>query len=397
MRRSLPWTVLFALAPMAGAAQVTATMDVGGGVGRASNGVWARESRVAPLVQLTRPYGFLQTHGIFLERAGRLHLERAAYGGGVVSPVLGVFRFSLAAATEMDSVAPSMVLDHPDVTAAMSVKRGASGAWLGSSVRSGRAPALVVGMWRSLGSAVVSIYSTRHSAGTQALLYQNREVAGWDTIPSDSGPITRPVVHTVTDTVRRSQLSSWAGVEARADWSRGRITISALVAGRGPMDSLTGQQMWGRITTAVRVANGVWLSSAAGTMPSPISPSGARPRRYMSIGVRLAPHAGARQPLPVAIRPSATGFTVEALSEDEFRISVRAPNARMVEVAGDFSAWTAVPLREATPGQWEASVRMTAGTHRMSVRVNGDRWTAPPGVPSVQDEFMGHVGVVVVK
>jgi hypothetical protein len=40
---------------------------------------------------------------------------------------------------------------------------------------------------------------------------------------------------------------------------------------------------------------------------------------------------------------------------------------------------------------------MTPGTHRVNVRVNGDTWTAPPGMPTVDDEFNGRVGIIVVR
>jgi hypothetical protein len=33
----------------------------------------------------------------------------------------------------------------------------------------------------------------------------------------------------------------------------------------------------------------------------------------------------------------------------------------------------------------------------MNLRVDGDRWTAPPGTPAVADEFNGTVGLVVVR
>jgi hypothetical protein len=33
----------------------------------------------------------------------------------------------------------------------------------------------------------------------------------------------------------------------------------------------------------------------------------------------------------------------------------------------------------------------------VNIRVNGDAWTAPPGTPSIEDEFNGTVGLVVVQ
>jgi len=33
----------------------------------------------------------------------------------------------------------------------------------------------------------------------------------------------------------------------------------------------------------------------------------------------------------------------------------------------------------------------------MNVRVNGDSWTAPPGLPAANDDFNGTVGLVVIR
>jgi hypothetical protein len=54
-------------------------------------------------------------------------------------------------------------------------------------------------------------------------------------------------------------------------------------------------------------------------------------------------------------------------------------------------------MREISEGVWEASLAIAPGTHRINVRINGDRWTEPPGVPSVEDEFAGRVGIIIIQ
>jgi len=41
--------------------------------------------------------------------------------------------------------------------------------------------------------------------------------------------------------------------------------------------------------------------------------------------------------------------------------------------------------------------RWAAGLARSEVRQDGDAWIAPDGVPSMDDEFNGRVGIVVVR
>ena len=77
-------------------------------------------------------------------------------------------------------------------------------------------------------------------------------------------------------------------------------------------------------------------------------------------------------------------------------MSIRVPSARSVELSGDFNGWHALRLREVRPDVWEATLALSPGTHRVNIRVNGDAWTAPPGLASTNDEFNGTVGLLVV-
>jgi 1,4-alpha-glucan branching enzyme len=105
-----------------------------------------------------------------------------------------------------------------------------------------------------------------------------------------------------------------------------------------------------------------------------------------------------REPAHIAIRPVATSFTVIASSERGYRVRFTVPGARTVEVSGDFNQWQAIPLAEVSPHVWQATLPLEPGVHRVSVRVNGENWMAPPGIASVEDEFTGNrVGILVVK
>ena len=48
-------------------------------------------------------------------------------------------------------------------------------------------------------------------------------------------------------------------------------------------------------------------------------------------------------------------------------------------------------------GEWEAVLPIAPGTYRVSLRVDGSPWSAPPGLVAVTDEFNGEVGLVVIR
>jgi hypothetical protein len=77
-------------------------------------------------------------------------------------------------------------------------------------------------------------------------------------------------------------------------------------------------------------------------------------------------------------------------------VRVVVPGARVVELAADFTDWEPVPLRRLAGDEWEIVLPLTAGAHRVNVRVDGGPWLAPRGARVERDEFGGVVGVVVV-
>jgi hypothetical protein len=125
-------------------------------------------------------------------------------------------------------------------------------------------------------------------------------------------------------------------------------------------------------------------------------PTRARRGHFARLGVRLSPAVFARPALPPVVRPAATGFTVAAAGGGRYAVRARVPAARAVEVSGELTGWTPVPMRRVDADAWEAVLPAAAGTYRVSIRVDGGAWVAPPGLPAVDDDFGGTVGVLVV-
>jgi hypothetical protein len=120
--------------------------------------------------------------------------------------------------------------------------------------------------------------------------------------------------------------------------------------------------------------------------------------RYVAVGLRLklgAPVAVSLPPRPVAdaSAPFRIGPAVAAGRE----IVVRATDAEMVELAGDFTDWKPVVLHRWGADSWRTLLPVSPGLHRLAVRIDGGEWRAPPGTRPVESEFGGEVAQVVVE
>lgn len=76
---------------------------------------------------------------------------------------------------------------------------------------------------------------------------------------------------------------------------------------------------------------------------------------------------------------------------------VRAPEARTVELAGDFTDWKPVPLQPWGDEAWRAYLPIAPGLHRLAIRIDGGPWRAPPGTRPIRSEFGGEVAEIVLE
>lgn len=153
--------------------------------------------------------------------------------------------------------------------------------------------------------------------------------------------------------------------------------------------------MWGSVNVAFTFNSRLALIAGAGTMPETSKRPGGS--RFFSLGLRVSPAALLREPLPAPVRPPAASFAVAPIEPGLYRFVLRVPGARTVELSGDFNQWTPTSMTQTAPDVWEVATPLNPGTHRVNVRINGDQWSAPPGLPAVRDEFNGTVGILVIR
>ena len=117
--------------------------------------------------------------------------------------------------------------------------------------------------------------------------------------------------------------------------------------------------------------------------------------RSLVFGLRLAPQ---RVASGIVDAPNAapTQLAVSRVG-DRVTLTLRAPGARQVEIAGDFTEWSPVALSRAHGDTWSVSVPLAPGVYRLNVRVDDGEWTPPPGVSRTVDAYEGTVGVLIVN
>jgi hypothetical protein len=395
----LPALVVGLLATAAGAsnAQFAGAFDVGSGIGKSTDNVWLRESQFAPMLRAASRHGYLTFEGAVVERGGNVSLRRSSLDAAISTQAFGIFRLTSAGKYTRDLSAPASYRSSASVSSALSAKLGRGGVWTGAARGSESILQLHAGVWRVFNDAIVTLSSQTHfmryggrPASIQVVTFTDStysdSLGGWSYFESQ---------RTYGDSGSASRLARFSDLEARVDWTMGRVMLMASMSGRGPVDS-TPAMAWGRIHAAVRVKSGVSLVAGAGTQPI-ASGVTARSSRFASLGVRLSPAELFRSPLPAAVRPSATGFSIRPAAPGTYTVTFRVLHARTVELSGDFNRWSPIALRQAAPNVWEVTIPIARGTHRISVRVDGDSWTAVPGLAAVDDEFSGRVSLLVIR
>lgn len=402
---------LLARAPLG--AQVFAAADLGGVVHRTGADLWRSTSRVNPVLRIDRSWAQASAEADLWSGGSAWRLERTAVDLLGAPPPIGPFRFTASAHIERIATSPFLEPTKQtigSIESAVSLRFGQGGGWLGLAAE--RAPGLDslsarplmrAGFWHRFGTATVAFSAQSHRArlgGRAATLHYgiSSPDSSWDTL---TGVWThnQPQRIVTGDSGAPSRLQQWSDLQARVAWSAARISLDGRV-GLQPKVDMAPRSLWARGTVTLALSPRLALVAGGGTQPAALW-LGAPSSRFVSVGLRVAPASLVHSSPPPFVRPSAASFVIRPADGDStahsYVITVRVPDARSIEISGDFNGWHAVALREVRPGIWETTLSLLPGTHRVSLRVNGDRWDAPPGLPTADDDFNGRVGVVVVR
>lgn len=196
----------------------------------------------------------------------------------------------------------------------------------------------------------------------------------------------------IDSTSSQSSLALWSDVEGRVAWRSRRATFDAVVGSR---PSVAGFQaaIWSRVGVGYTLSSRLGLAAAVGNDPARLG-LGIPGTRFASLSLRVNPWRTPKLGSPVEL-PAA--FVLKPEGDGNYRVTYMATGATTVEFSGDFDKWRPVSLVQSREGVWEAMIAIPPGTYHVNVRVNGERWVAPAGLPQAEDDFNGTVGVLVVR
>jgi hypothetical protein len=163
---------------------------------------------------------------------------------------------------------------------------------------------------------------------------------------------------------------------------------------------------WGSLAATVWISPRIGLVLSGGTYPIDLT-QGFPGGRFLTASVRV------RSTPARPVINDGTGSNTAARPKGELAMTFKAeprprglvllevvvpgPEVRLVEVSGDFTGWMPVRLSRAGNRRWSTELPISHGTHQNIVRVNGERWTVPPGLTPISDEFGGVAGLLVIE
>jgi AMP-activated protein kinase-like protein len=356
VRESLAAAVLLVIAT-GGVAAAQTESSVGASLGsvRYEGGLSSQAFAITPSV---RHYGLRSVAGMSLALLFLADNEWSFQGGPdarvITRPVLGTARFAA------DGWA--------NLTTRSYVGSSASGGLLGEVVWEGSRGGVGLGGgvaagWlsgdQSVRDARLRARAWTHVAGAAlvATLEPTRHLGGWYTDVAATAAILR----------QRAEGVFTAG----ARLASGRPTLgSAVVSVRWSLGP----------TTALELAGGSYL-------PEPLQ--GLPRATFASLGLRIRQGWRPERMLaPAPVRPQRLG--------ERAVIRFRVPEARRVEIAGEWTDWTPVPMVQVEPGVWQAPVDLPEGVYHFNLVVDG-QWRVPDGVASVPDRYGSRVAVLMVR
>jgi hypothetical protein len=198
------------------------------------------------------------------------------------------------------------------------------------------------------------------------------------------------------DTSYTADAARWSSAEARLTWRENRWWATALV-GRVAI-AQQGSGLLAGLQLGADLGRGASLLLGASSSPrilqSTLPKSGGN---TLSLGFGFNAGVFTRWSRDGAA-PSSTNaaFVVSPVAQGRIRVAIRVPAADSVEFASDCTQWR--PIQMSRDGdRWMVDVAALAGLHRANIRINGGRWTSPPGLASMDDDFAGEVGIFVVQ
>lgn len=325
------------------------------------------------------------------------------------TPLLFNVRAEVLANANRTFVDPTLQNDQVDAEGRVHYMRQKGGVWLGAGVaRPLRVSAVSNvnvnsgGVWTKLGAttlkgSVTSFFFTKLSSPDTIEERVPCTAIDASRIPA-AGESSVSTLQSNTTTGCRYQ-SRLTDLEGSVQWEHRLLEVTLRGGQRfgNSFDVTPESRQWGSGQIAFWVSSKV--AAVAGGGREPAQPTRGLPARsFGSLGLMLAYWPIPRGVVPVESPASlVTAFELRPAGTAVQRVTARIGGVEAVEIMGDFSDWMPLPLIRRGRDQWELLVPMDPGVHHINLRIDGGKWIAPPGMPSMKDGFNGEVGVLVIK
>ena len=300
--------------------------------------------------------------------------EQGVAIGSIVGPTAGAERWQLDGAVSAFGQTGAPTATSAEVAARLR---------LGSSLR---------------GAAIGAGLGTSSRGDTHNPLYRAQSDAWWSIdderfVFSAALTRTRSLITVAPNIQVTSPTVSYLDVGASWRHDAGGISIGAGGGLRGQNWPSRATNGWGAFDAAAWLKPHFALAVGAGRTLEDVV-RGVPHATYVSFALRIAaqPHATLFSHRTTVAGPR---ITVERLGDDLRRIDVHADSASRIEIMGDFTNWSPVPL-ERVGDAWRLERAIPAGPHRIAIRLDGGPWIVPVNLPRVEDDLAGIVGIITV-
>ena len=395
----------YALVPSAVTAQFSSAIDLSSRTARPGTDSWQSQLAVSPFARFDSRHFSVDGRWTAIGGNGQQLDGYGNLAATYFSPTRLGLQLSLTGFTDRSLLNEAYGVSRFGTDTRLSFHAGNSGAWLGREIsRDNKStplstvPRISSGAWHQWGSTIVTVSMAsfgsregRHGASTRTAVIPTHKPAG----SLDTNGVRTVDTVVVRDSASAGTPRDWSDAQVALHWSAGRLAFRGVVGTRLFRTNLP-NETWGEVRSTLALGPELALIAASGVHPASAA-YGLSRARFLEVGLRVAPSALLKPRLPASVRPVAAAFEVANGERDQRTLRIRVPNARTVELSGDFTNWKPIMLTRGNNDRWETTLAIPPGIHRIAIRVNGDAWTPPPGVSAVPDEFQGNVGVIVVR
>lgn len=240
-----------------------------------------------------------------------------------------------------------------------------------------------------------------HLSGSQAGVWLGGTGAtGWTSARADVATAFGPTGGVWTRLAASSLVLTFSPFQLDGDWfpeahgyastSTGPLDLTTYAGWRGaPAASEITSSNWAGASVALWLTRRAALVVSGGSYSADLL-QGLPDGRYLAASIRLTD----RRP-PVA-HVKRRDLPVYEPERAEGTLIFEVPDARRVDLVGDWTGWQPVPLRQSRRGRWVLEGPVPPGVHRFNLVVDGDRWIVPDGVTDIDDGFGGRTGLLIV-